>query len=852
MDYRANDKTTHAVAAAYSKMLNEEQKNLAGRDLVVALTSITMSHWYGLTQKFAARPEVFDVHPEVRNDNYKVFKMSPGLDVRDQAYEAISSTTTKLAAALNKAFGKDVMEPSISRTGGSLETLVGFQGGKGGVFQCKSKSNEGEAIIFLTMPNEKEVERAFSAVTDTPVPSDVADGIPGDGPAEDEGLEVAGDAIPDYEEEPEMADDSIPGEEDMPELDAEPEEEESFVRKEAYNGAGKETFGFDVYNKDGSTAGRKTGLASAQEARREMAKVKRTLKPGQRLGSVSADPVVENVTADERMKAGRVILMARTGHTLEEALDKVSENDAEWERLSRVVWDIREGKMTKKKVKKLAKSPEGKEKLYKAGKSIEEKFESLEEMAGRIHPTQNPQRGYAGTSPRPSDKEWNAMSRRVHNLGMKYGILNDARQPWVAVRNFLDAHQGRHLRNIEMEYKVTGNKDGLDRHIVKELKAFMQDYDPKMFAESVSIFEGNGTDPIKLGSFITVQDEDDETYEFVIVTPEKANARRNWLSIDSKMAEAMLGKRPGTAVQLDAPGGPQTWRILSVTNPRMESTELSENEVNWNRFAKYQKQKNIDAGTITDGPAPKLPPVPDLDEFDKPCTIENCTNIPNADVFELIMYESFSNTYPNDPSDDFYRRMKPRLTRKVSEMDFWDMVNDYCSENFNDNFFGLFEQYGESVNENVSVGGSIAAGDSTANPETTKDAVHAREKDRKKKLRRRRMDETYRRRRPTIEHKPQGIVIVSEGANRQIVLHPEHLAKIERLLGDGDETTFKEETGAQVWARSWEGRIELFKEAASFGSSPIKVHPRDLFVRPIKDFMRDVSKPKGFTGGPFG
>jgi len=165
-------------------------KHLHGQGLVLALTSSCMTTWYQMVNKFSSRPEVYDVAPGKSHESYNIIKMNPGTDVRDETYQFLQDTTTKLAKALNKLFNKDIFIPKINRGPDSLETLVAFKEAKGGIFQVKGSMHEGSASIFLTMPNEHQLQKAFAAMTGTPHPEDMID---------DPGIEadpVAGDAIP--------------------------------------------------------------------------------------------------------------------------------------------------------------------------------------------------------------------------------------------------------------------------------------------------------------------------------------------------------------------------------------------------------------------------------------------------------------------------------------------------------------------------------------------------------------------------------------------------------------------------------------------------------------------------------
>lgn len=216
---KINDKETQAIADLYREMIGEQvsgKSALTGKELVTALVTACMSKWYDLTSKFQARPEIYDVAPTDTNDAYNVMKLNPGSDVRDDAFEAIVKSTNDIAKELNRLFGKDVFEPRITRQHGKLEALVAFSANEGGVFQAKGDATEGHTTIHITMPKEAELERAFSAMTDTPHHGDVEDGQ-GVGELDDtlDADPIAGDPSPDYDPEFDVASDA-----DQNEVDA--------------------------------------------------------------------------------------------------------------------------------------------------------------------------------------------------------------------------------------------------------------------------------------------------------------------------------------------------------------------------------------------------------------------------------------------------------------------------------------------------------------------------------------------------------------------------------------------------------------------------------------------------------
>ncbi len=71
-------------------------------------------------------------------------------------------------------------------------------------------------------------------------------------------------------------------------------------------------------------------------------------------------------------------------------------------------------------------------------------------------------------------------------------------------------------------------------------------------------------DEVRLGSRVTVIDEEGSIETWVIVSPEEANAAQGRISIESPVGAALLGKRVGTTVTVHAPGGEMRFTIQRI------------------------------------------------------------------------------------------------------------------------------------------------------------------------------------------------------------------------------------------------------------------------------------------------
>lgn len=71
-------------------------------------------------------------------------------------------------------------------------------------------------------------------------------------------------------------------------------------------------------------------------------------------------------------------------------------------------------------------------------------------------------------------------------------------------------------------------------------------------------------DYVRLGSRVTVTDNSGEEEVYTIVGSAEADPRRGFISNESPVGRALLGKRPGEEVDVVAPGGSFFLRVVSL------------------------------------------------------------------------------------------------------------------------------------------------------------------------------------------------------------------------------------------------------------------------------------------------
>ncbi len=72
------------------------------------------------------------------------------------------------------------------------------------------------------------------------------------------------------------------------------------------------------------------------------------------------------------------------------------------------------------------------------------------------------------------------------------------------------------------------------------------------------------TSKIYFGALVTIEDEEGKTFEYRIVGPDETDAKKNFISIDSPMAKALLGKSEDDEVTVRKPKGTSEFIITSV------------------------------------------------------------------------------------------------------------------------------------------------------------------------------------------------------------------------------------------------------------------------------------------------
>ena len=69
---------------------------------------------------------------------------------------------------------------------------------------------------------------------------------------------------------------------------------------------------------------------------------------------------------------------------------------------------------------------------------------------------------------------------------------------------------------------------------------------------------------IFFGAWVTIEDEDGNSNRYRLVGPDEIDPKRSYISIDSPMAKALLGKRVDMEINLETPNGPREFYIVAI------------------------------------------------------------------------------------------------------------------------------------------------------------------------------------------------------------------------------------------------------------------------------------------------
>lgn len=118
------------------------------------------------------------------------------------------------------------------------------------------------------------------------------------------------------------------------------------------------------------------------------------------------------------------------------------------------------------------------------------------------------------------------------------------------------AAEGDRSENAEYQYRKKQLRE-LDRRI-----RYLQKRLPEL---KVVERRPEGAEQVFFGTWVTLEDGDGEEAVYRIVGSDEFDPKRNWISVDSPMARALLGRRIDDEVRVDTPAGAVRLVILDIS-----------------------------------------------------------------------------------------------------------------------------------------------------------------------------------------------------------------------------------------------------------------------------------------------
>ena len=78
------------------------------------------------------------------------------------------------------------------------------------------------------------------------------------------------------------------------------------------------------------------------------------------------------------------------------------------------------------------------------------------------------------------------------------------------------------------------------------------------------------TSKVFFGAWVDIEDEDGNLHRYRIVGPDETDAERNFISIDSPMARALLRRTEGDEVEVHRPNGTAVFVVMSIRYGKSE------------------------------------------------------------------------------------------------------------------------------------------------------------------------------------------------------------------------------------------------------------------------------------------
>lgn len=156
-----------------------------------------------------------------------------------------------------------------------------------------------------------------------------------------------------------------------------------------------------------------------------------------------------------------------------------------------------------------------------------------------------------------SDRSYSMTQAALENLRKELQHKLEVERPALAAR-------------LKSAIEMGDLSENADYHAAKEDQAFMEgriETLQEMIRGAEIINEGaKPTGYVQLGSTITVQEDGEDSQEiYYLVGKVEADPRQGRISDESPLGAALMGRKKGDTVRVDAPAGQTTFRIIDIS-----------------------------------------------------------------------------------------------------------------------------------------------------------------------------------------------------------------------------------------------------------------------------------------------
>lgn len=143
----------------------------------------------------------------------------------------------------------------------------------------------------------------------------------------------------------------------------------------------------------------------------------------------------------------------------------------------------------------------------------------------------------------------------LESLRVKLNLLKTERRREIAEAIHTAKEQGDLSENAE--YVSAKEEQRRLEEEIAELEATIK--------HAKIIMKSDNLEQVDLGDAVTVEFEDGQNKEFMIVGSDEANPLEGKISNESPVGQALLGKRRGDKIEVPTPSGPKVWEIVAVS-----------------------------------------------------------------------------------------------------------------------------------------------------------------------------------------------------------------------------------------------------------------------------------------------